>query len=39
MFSAVIVSRAIINFLYGGKRKIEKLPIGDTDWYKQKPAA
>jgi len=39
MFSAVIVSRAIINFLYGGRRKIDKLPIGDTDWYKQKPAA
>jgi preprotein translocase subunit SecD len=39
MFSAVIVSRAIINYLYGGRRKIEKLPIGDTDWYKQKPAA
>jgi preprotein translocase subunit SecD len=39
MFSAVVVSRAIINFLYGGRRKIEKLPIGDTDWYKRQPAA
>jgi preprotein translocase subunit SecD len=39
MFSAVVVSRAIINYLYGGRRKIEKLPIGDTDWYKRQPAA
>jgi len=39
MFSAVVVSRAIVNYLYGGRRKIEKLPIGDTDWYKRQPAA
>jgi preprotein translocase subunit SecD len=39
MFSAVVVSRAIINYLYGSRRKIEKLPIGDTDWYKRQPAA
>lgn len=39
MFSAVVVSRAIINFLYGGRRKVVKLPIGDTDWYKRKSAA
>lgn len=38
MFSAVVVSRGIINYLYGSRRKIEKLPIGDTDWYKRQPA-
>jgi hypothetical protein len=39
MFSAVVVSRAIVNYLYGSRRKIEKLPIGNTDWYKRQPAA
>lgn len=38
MFSAVFVSRGIINFLYGGRRKLERLPIGDTDWYRKQPA-
>ena len=28
MFSAVLVSRAIVNLLYGYRRKIERLPIG-----------
>jgi preprotein translocase subunit SecD len=39
MFSAVVVSRGIINYLYGSRRKLEKLPIGNTDWYKRQPAA
>ncbi len=39
MFSAVVVSRGIVNYLYGGRRKLEKLPIGNTDWYKRQPAA
>lgn len=39
MFSAVVVSRGIINYLYGSRRKLEKLPIGDTDWHKRQPAA
>ncbi len=39
MFSAVFVSRGIVNFLYGSRRKLDKLPIGDTDWYKNQPAA
>ncbi len=28
MFSAVLVSRALVNLLYGYRRKIERLPIG-----------
>jgi len=39
MFSAVFVSRGIVNFLYGSRRKLDKLPIGNTDWYKKQPAA
>jgi preprotein translocase subunit SecD len=39
MFSAVVVSRGIINLLYGSRRKLEKLPIGNTDWYKRQPSA
>ncbi len=39
MFSAVFVSRGVVNYLYGSRRKLEKLPIGNTDWYKNQPAA
>jgi preprotein translocase subunit SecD len=28
MFSAILVSRAMVNILYGYRRKIEKLAIG-----------
>src|SRR6056300_1214874 len=29
MFSAILVSRALVNFFYGSKRKIDKLNIGE----------
>ena len=32
MFSAVTVSRAIVNLAYGHRRKVAKLSIGDTAW-------
>lgn len=32
MFSGVMVSRALVNLIYGGRRKIERLPIGNTQW-------
>ncbi len=38
MFSAVFVSRGMVNYLYGSRRQIKKLPIGQSDWYKQQPA-
>jgi preprotein translocase subunit SecD len=38
MFSAVLVSRAMVNLIFGARRKIEKLPIGNTDWHKRQPA-
>ena len=39
MFSAVLVSRGIVNLMFGARRKLEKLPIGNTDWYtRRKPA-
>jgi preprotein translocase subunit SecD len=34
MFSAVFVSRGVVNFIYGRKKRINKLAIGDSDWYK-----
>jgi preprotein translocase subunit SecD len=34
MFSSVVVSRAIVNLIYGGRR-VKKLAIGDTDWAKR----
>ena len=39
MFSAVLVSRGMVNLAFGARRKLEKLPIGNTDWYKRQKAA
>jgi len=38
MFSAVLVSRALVNLLYGSRRKLDRLPIGNTDWHKRAAA-
>ena len=38
MFSAVLVSRGMVNLIFGARRKLEKLPIGNTDWYKRQTA-
>ena len=35
MFSAVVVSRGVVNLIYGSRRKLDKLPIGNTDWHKR----
>jgi preprotein translocase subunit SecD len=32
MFSAVVVSRGLVNLLYGHRRKVAHLSIGDTAW-------
>ncbi|MBX3647048.1 MAG: protein translocase subunit SecD [Rhodocyclaceae bacterium] len=32
MFSAVVVSRGIVNLIYGGRRKLAKLAIGNVAW-------
>jgi preprotein translocase subunit SecD len=32
IFSSVVVSRAMVNLLYGHRRKVEKLHIGNTAW-------
>jgi preprotein translocase subunit SecD len=32
MFSAVVVSRAIVNLVYGHRRRVARLSIGDTAW-------
>ncbi len=39
MFSAVLVSRAMVNLAFGARRKLEKLPIGNTNWHKRQAAA
>jgi preprotein translocase subunit SecD len=39
MFSAVLVSRSMVNLVFGARRKLEKLPIGNTDWHKRHKAA
>jgi preprotein translocase subunit SecD len=38
IFSAVVVSRGMINLIYGGKRKVTRLSIGNTDWHKKAAA-
>jgi preprotein translocase subunit SecD len=35
MFSAVLVSRGLVNLVYGRRRKIEKLSIGNVDWHQR----
>ncbi len=32
MFSAVMVSRSMVNLWYGGRRKLDKILIGNTAW-------
>ncbi|HXZ49371.1 MAG TPA: protein translocase subunit SecD [Usitatibacter sp.] len=39
IFSAVVVSRGIVNLIYGGRRKVPKLSIGDTSWHQPGKAA
>ena len=34
VFSAVMVSRGMINLIYGGKKNIDKLSIGNVNWHK-----
>jgi preprotein translocase subunit SecD len=38
MFSAVFVSRGIVNLVFGSRRRLEKLPIGNVDWHRRQPA-
>ncbi len=39
MFSAVAVSRAMVNLVFGRRRKLERLPIGNVNWqHKAVPA-
>src|SRR5450631_2822019 len=35
IFSAVVVSRGIVNLIYGGRKKVAKLSIGNTNWHKK----
>jgi preprotein translocase subunit SecD len=32
IFSAVVVSRGIVNIIYGGRKKVARLSIGNTSW-------
>ncbi len=32
MFSAVMVSRSLVNLLYGSRRRLERISIGNTAW-------
>ncbi len=38
IFSAVVVSRGMVNLIYGGRKKVAKLSIGDTNWTAKAPA-
>jgi preprotein translocase subunit SecD len=32
MFSAVVVSRAMVNLWYGSRRRVDRIAIGNTSW-------
>ena len=32
MFSAVVVSRSLVNLFYGSRRRLERIAIGNTSW-------
>ena len=34
IFSAVVVSRGIVNLIYGGRKKVARLSIGNTTWHR-----
>jgi preprotein translocase subunit SecD len=34
IFSAVVVSRGIVNLIYGGRKKVARLWIGNTHWHR-----
>jgi preprotein translocase subunit SecD len=38
IFSAVVVSRGIVNLVYGGRKKVAKISIGNTDWHRKAAA-
>ncbi|QJR12164.1 Protein translocase subunit SecD [Usitatibacter rugosus] len=35
IFSAVMVSRGLVNIIYGGRKKVTRLSIGNTTWDKE----
>jgi preprotein translocase subunit SecD len=35
IFSAVVVSRGVVNLVYGGRKKVARLSIGNTDWHRK----
>ena len=39
IFSAVMVSRGIVNLVYGGRKKVAKVSIGNTEWHTKGAAA
>ncbi|MDO5103854.1 MAG: protein translocase subunit SecD, partial [Lautropia sp.] len=38
MFSAVFVSRGLVNLWYGSQKRIKRLSLGQSDWQPEKPA-
>ena len=39
IFSSVVISRGIVNLIYGGRKKVAKLAIGNTKWHQDKKVA
>ena len=37
MFSAVFVSRGLVNLWYGGKKRVKHLSVGQSDWHLDDP--
>ena len=37
VFSAVFVSRGLVNLWYGGKKRVKHLSVGQSDWHLDDP--
>ncbi|MFN0318418.1 MAG: protein translocase subunit SecD [Burkholderiales bacterium] len=35
MFSAVLVSRSMVNAVFGTRKKLDRVPIGNVDWHRK----
>jgi preprotein translocase subunit SecD len=38
MFSAVLVSRSMVNLIFGSRKKLDRVPIGNVDWHRRAAA-
>ena len=35
LVDGIVISRGIVNIIYGGRKKVARLSIGNTDWHRK----